>query len=118
MTVDLFAGVAVSDFPRALAWYRQLLGAEPAFFPHETEAVWELAEHRYLYIVETPERAGRAINMQFVDDLDERVAGISARGIEPSATESYENDVRKMTYQDPDGNEISFGGAAPGSSAS
>ena len=50
MTVGLFAGLAVSDYQRALTWYERLLGSEPAFFPNTTEAVWELAEHRYLYI--------------------------------------------------------------------
>jgi len=48
VTVDLFAGVPVSDYERALAWYRRLLGSEPTFFPNATEVVWELAEHRYL----------------------------------------------------------------------
>ena len=52
MTVDLFAGLAVSDYQRALTWYERLLGSGPAFLPHATEAGWELAGHRYLYIVE------------------------------------------------------------------
>ncbi len=111
MTVDLFAGVAVSDYRRALAWYERLLGSEPAFFPNATEAVWELAGHRYLYIEELPGRAGHALHTVFVDDLDERVEGIGARGIEPAAQETYGNGVRKVIYRDPDGNEISFGGA-------
>jgi catechol 2,3-dioxygenase-like lactoylglutathione lyase family enzyme len=111
VTVDLFAGVPVSDFHRALPWYQKLLGAEPAFFPHPAEAVWELAEHRYLYIVDQPARAGHAVHALFVDDLDKRLAGISARGIEPASSETYENGVRKVSYRDPDGNEVSFGGA-------
>jgi catechol 2,3-dioxygenase-like lactoylglutathione lyase family enzyme len=45
VTVDLFAGVPVSDYDSALTWYARLLGSEPAFFPDPTEAVWELAEH-------------------------------------------------------------------------
>ena len=49
----------MSDYRRALTWYERLLGSEPAFFPNATEAVWELAEHRYLYIEELPERAWR-----------------------------------------------------------
>ena len=113
MTVDLFAGLPVSDYQRALAWYERLLGSAPAFLPHATEAVWELAEHRYLYIEELPERAGHALQTVFVDDLDERVDSISARGIEPAVRETYENGVRKMIYRDPDGNEIGFGGAPP-----
>jgi catechol 2,3-dioxygenase-like lactoylglutathione lyase family enzyme len=111
MTVDLFAGLPVSDYQRALTWYERLLGSEPAFLPNATEAVWELAEHRYLYIEELPGRAGHALHTVFVDDLDERVASISGRGIEPASQETYGNGVRKVTYRDPDGNEIGFGGA-------
>ncbi|TMM33369.1 MAG: VOC family protein [Actinobacteria bacterium] len=110
MTVDLFAGLPVTDYSRALSWYRRLLGREPAFLPNATEAVWELAEHRYLYIDERPEHAGHALHTVFVDDLDERVAGISARGIEPAAQERYGNGVRKVIYRDLDGNEIGLGG--------
>jgi hypothetical protein len=82
------------------------------------EAVWELAEHRYLYIEELPERAGHGLHTLFVDDLDERVEGISSRGIAPASRETYENGVRKVIYRDPDGNEIGFGGAPRGQSSS
>ncbi len=47
------------------------------------EAVWELAEQRYLYIVQLPERAGHALHSLFVNDLDERIDSISARRIDP-----------------------------------
>jgi catechol 2,3-dioxygenase-like lactoylglutathione lyase family enzyme len=111
VTVDLFAGLPVSDYQRARAWYELLLGCGPAFLPNAKEAVWELAEHRYLYIVELPGRAGHALHTVFVDDLDERVGSIRARGIEPTVQEVYGNGVRKVIYRDPDGNEIGFGGA-------
>jgi len=39
MAVDLFAGIAVSDFAAALTWYEKLLGTPPAFFPNDAEAV-------------------------------------------------------------------------------
>jgi catechol 2,3-dioxygenase-like lactoylglutathione lyase family enzyme len=113
VTVDLFAGLAVSEYQRALAWYKRLMGSEPTFLPNATEAVWELAEHRYLYIAELPERAGRALLTVFVDDLDDRVGSIRTRGIQPAAQETYGNGVRKVIYRDPDGNEIGFGGAPP-----
>ncbi|WP_062352065.1 VOC family protein [Herbidospora yilanensis] len=108
--MDLFAGIPVTDYRRALDWYERLLGTPPAFFPNDVEAVWELAEHRYLYIQHLPERAGRALQTLFVDDYDTRVAGISARGIDPVKRETYENGVRKATYHDPDGNEVGIGG--------
>jgi len=110
MAVYLFAGIAVSDYQAARAWYERLLGCPPSFFPHDTEAVWELAEHRSVYIVERPERAGQALHTVIVDDLDTLVAEIAERGLEPANREVYGNGVRKITYVDPDGNEIGFGG--------
>ena len=109
--LDLFAGIPVADYAAALEWYQRLLGGPPAFFPNDTEAVWELAEHRYLYIVQQPEHAGHAMHTLFVDDLDALVAQIADRGLEPSKRETYSNGVRKITYRDADGNEIGLGGA-------
>ncbi|MQA97803.1 MAG: VOC family protein [Streptosporangiales bacterium] len=110
MELDLFSGIPVRDFAASLKWYERLLGVPPAFFPHDTEAVWELAEHRYVYIVQLPERAGHAVLMAMVGDLDTRVAGIAERGLDPALRETYDGGVRKITYRDPDGNEIAFGG--------
>ena len=110
MTPDLFAGNRVSDLERAKDWYGRLLGSEPAFLPNEREAVWELAEHRYLYVELFEEGAGGALHTVIVDDFDQRVAAVAARGIEPAERETYANGVRKWIYRDPDGNEIGFGG--------
>jgi catechol 2,3-dioxygenase-like lactoylglutathione lyase family enzyme len=108
--LDLFAGIPVGDYARASAWYERLLGSEPSFLPNETEAVWQLADHRFVYIDVRPEHAGHAMHTLFVDDLDARVRAIADRGLEPAGRETYSNGVRKVTYRDPDGNEIGFGG--------
>lgn len=110
-TLDLFAGISIADYAVALKWYEQLLGSPPSFLPNDIEAVWELAEHRYLYIEKRPEHAGHGKYTLFVDDLDSVVAQISQRGLNPDQQETYDNGVRKITYRDPDGNEIGFGGA-------
>ena len=110
MLLALFAGVYVTDYEAATRWYVRLLGGEPSFFPNDIEAVWELADQRSIYVRVQPEDAGHSVVTVFVEDLDERVAGIAARGIEPSKRETYDNGVRKVTYRDPDGNEIGFGG--------
>jgi hypothetical protein len=73
--------------------------------------VWELAEHRFVFIEERPEHAGHARHLLFVDDLDARVAQIAERGLLPAAQETYANGVHKAAYRDPDGNELGFGGA-------
>jgi predicted enzyme related to lactoylglutathione lyase len=111
VALDLFAGISVSDYERALTWYERLLGSAPSFVAHPTEAVWELAEHRFVFIEEQVDAAGHAQHTIFVDDLDALVEQIAARGLDPVERETYSNGVRKVTYRDPDGNEIGFGGA-------
>jgi catechol 2,3-dioxygenase-like lactoylglutathione lyase family enzyme len=113
VAIDLFAGIPVGDLDRARAWYEELFGAPPSFLPNDTEAVWEVAEHGWVVLELRPEHAGSAKHTIFVDDLDVRVQAIADRGIEPAERETYTNGVRKVTYRDPDGNEIGFGGAPP-----
>ncbi|WP_163507073.1 VOC family protein [Fodinicola acaciae] len=114
MAVDLFAGIPVSDYRAAVSWYEGLLGAPPAFIPNDVEAVWELAEHRYVYVEVLPEHAGHANNTVFVDDFDARLAAMAERGHRPAETETYDNGVRKAIFVDPDGNRLGFGGAPAG----
>jgi catechol 2,3-dioxygenase-like lactoylglutathione lyase family enzyme len=111
MVVDLFAGIPVSDFAAALIWYERLFGSPPAFRPSDSEAVWEVAEHGWLFIERRPEHAGHAMHTVFVDDFDTRVVEMAERGLEPAQRETYPNGVRKATYLDPDGNELGLGGA-------
>jgi len=110
VALELFAGIPVGDLERASDWYERLLGSGPSFRPNDTEAVWELAEHRSVFIELRPKHAGHAMHTLIVDDLDARVQGIFDRGIEPAERETYSNGVQKVTYRDPDGNEIGFGG--------
>ncbi|MFH8484843.1 VOC family protein [Streptomyces longisporoflavus] len=108
--VDLFAGIPVRDYNTAVAWYGRLLGTPPSFLPNDTEAVWELAEHRYVFVEVRPEHAGHAMHTVFVGDFDTRISEIAERGLKPDMRETYANGVRKATFRDPDGNEIGFGG--------
>ena len=109
--MDLFAGISVRDYAAAVAWYGRLLGAPPSFLPNDTEAVWELADHQYVFIEVRPDHAGHATHTLFVGDFDARISQIAERGLEPAERETYGNGVRKVTFRDPDGNEIGFGGA-------
>ena len=109
MAVGLFAGIAVRDYDIAVEWYKRLLGAEPAFYPNEVEAVWQLAEDRYLYVIQDPDRAGGAVGMIWVDDPVAEVARISGRGLEPVDIEKHDS-VWKYVFHDSDGNETGIGG--------
>ena len=110
LTADLFAGFPVKDYKASLAWYELLLGCPPAFLPNDIEAVWEIAEHRYVFIKVLPEHAGHAFNLTFLSDLDSFIDQVSARGLNPTKRETLSNGVRKVIYNDPDGNEVGFGG--------
>ena len=63
--------------------------------------MWEVAEHRFVYIVELPEHAGHAMHTLFVDDLEALVEAMAERGIEPADRETYENGVRKVDLSRP-----------------
>ena len=109
--MDLFAGVAVSDLPRAVDWFDRLFGEVESFAPNDTERVWTLADHCHVYAELSPEHAGHAMVTVFVDDFEEFLAAAADRGVDPRTRETYGNGVRKAIFHDPDGNEIGVGGA-------
>ncbi|ADD43213.1 VOC family protein [Stackebrandtia nassauensis] len=110
MSVNLFSGFAVRDLSAAVAWYEKLLGAAPSFYPNDVEAVWELAENRFVYVIVRPEDAGHGVHTIVVGDYDERLVQIAGRGLKPDEVEDYGNGVRKAIFHDPDGNEFGIGG--------
>jgi hypothetical protein len=85
MPLDLFAGSRVSDYAAAVQWCERLFGAPASFFPNDTEAVWEVAEHRFVFI---ELRAEHARHLIFVDDLDRLVTAVSDRGLTPTERET------------------------------
>jgi catechol 2,3-dioxygenase-like lactoylglutathione lyase family enzyme len=109
--LDLFAGIAVGDYQRAVEWYERLFGSPPSMQPHETESVWDVAEHRHVYVVLRPEHAGHSLVTLFLGDLDAFVDAAAQRGIDPESRETYDNGVRKIIFRDPDGNELGCAGA-------
>jgi predicted enzyme related to lactoylglutathione lyase len=107
----LFAGIPVADLDSAIAWYERLLGGPPDMTPNEIERTWKLTDESWIYVVKDPERAGKALVTVMVDDLDERLGGIKARGIEPDEIREISEKVRKAVFTDPEGNQIGIGQA-------
>ena len=103
----MFAGLAVRDYPSARVWYERLFGRPPDMLPHEHEAVWRLTDTASVYVVADPARAGTGLLTVAVDDFDELLAGLAARGLAPRI-EMVGDGVRKAVVGDPDGNEIAF----------
>ena len=82
-----------------------------SFEPNDTERVWTVADHRHVYVELLPEHAGHAMVTLFVAGLDAFTDAAARRGVHPQTVETYGNGVRKVTYRDPDGNEVGVGGA-------
>lgn len=61
-----------------MAWSQRVLGAPPPFLPHDTEVVWEVAAHRYLFIAVRPEHAGHAMHTLFACDFALRSSSATA----------------------------------------
>jgi hypothetical protein len=110
MDIDLFAGLPVTDLPRAIAWCDRLFGDVETFEPNDTEHVWTLAGHRHVYVELLPDDAGHVKITLFVSDLDGFLAAAADRGVAPVDTEVYDNGVHKALFRDPDGNEVGIGG--------
>lgn len=111
-TQDLFAGIPVKDLKKSLAWYERLFGCPPSFFPNESEAVWQLGEHHWLYLIVQPQQAGGSVHTLLGGDLERLIAELAARGLQYGQEERPAPNVRKVMYFDPDGNEIGFGSVA------
>ena len=105
----LFAGVPTADFQPALSWYERFLDRPPDRFPHEREAVWQLADGGLLYLVADAARAGNALVTLIVADLDAWISRLDNARISPGEPEDLAGGARKSTFLDPDGNSLSIG---------
>ena len=103
-----FAGLPVTDLAAAQAWYERLLGREPNFFPNDDEAVWQLTDTAWIYVVIDAERAGRGLLTVLVDDLVALVAGVGERGIDAGEMETFAEVMRRVRILDPDGYRLTF----------
>ena len=107
---SLFFGLAVTDFAAADSWYSRLFGrvADFAVVPG-AEAMWQLNDTAFLYIVVDPEHAGQALVNIAVSDLNDTIAEIGSRDLDPGPfilVGPGGAAGRKAPFTDPDGNLI------------
>jgi predicted enzyme related to lactoylglutathione lyase len=105
----LFCGVAVADLGSALAWYERLLGRPPDVVPNDQEAMWQVTDTGWIYVVSDADRAGKALVTVMVDDLGEELGSIEERGISSGPVETAPGLYRKAIIEDPEGNVIQLG---------
>lgn len=83
MPLDLFAGVAVSDLPRAVLSFERLFGEVESFEPMPPSVTGRLTEQCHLYFELQPEHAGHSMVTLFVDDFDGFLEAAAERGLDP-----------------------------------
>ena len=105
--VNALAGIMVSDFTTAEAWYQQLLSRPADARPMEGLAEWKLADGGWIQVFQDTERAGLSSVTFLVSGLDAQLAELKAKGIsiELTTTSDY---VKTATVTDPAGNRVVF----------
>ena len=107
--IHLFAGIAVSDYVRAAAWYQRLFARPPDMLPHDQEAVWHMTDGGSLYIVADRKRAGTGIVTLIVGDLDGLLTELAGRELTPASATGRAGELRQAMFTDPDGNRVTLG---------
>ena len=106
---EFFAGIPVADFASAVSWYERLWGKPADFYPEEGEAVWQITDHSWIYVVTDRQRAANGLITLLIDDLDERISQLTERGIDTGPVQEMGPSVPGIAITDPEGNRITFG---------
>jgi predicted enzyme related to lactoylglutathione lyase len=109
MDVDvLFAGVAVSDFDAALAWYERFFDRRPDIVAHETEVMWQITERGWLYVLRDVGHAGSSIVTLAVPDIEAATSALAERGVKVGPIAPEGDAGRKAIARDADGNTVAI----------
>ena len=109
MSIDhVLAVVPVADIDAAHAWYEGLFGRPADNRPMESLVEWRVTDSGWVQVTRDTDRAGSALLNFAVDDLDQHIADISGRGLNPGAIETVNKGVQLSAIRDPEGNTITF----------
>src|SRR5262249_43331947 len=109
MDVDvLFAGIPVSDFEAAKAWYERFFARPADVVANEAEVMWQVTDRGWLYIVSDADNAGNSVVAMAVPDIEEAASALAARGVPTGPIEREGEAGRKAVALDPDGNSIAI----------
>lgn len=104
---NALASVAVKDLSSAVQWYQRLFGRPPDSEQEPDVAGWKFEQGGWLQVYKNAERAGHGSLTLAVTSLDEQVADLEKRGIDPGRHMTSAN-VRVVMIKDQDGNSIAF----------
>lgn len=105
----VLAVVPVADFEVAHVWYERFFGRPADNLPMEGRLVeWRVTDTGWVQVTLDPSRAGSGLLNLAVDDLDEHIADVSARGLALAPIETVNKGVQLSSITDPDGNLITL----------
>ena len=104
----VLAVVHVTDIARSRRWYAALFGRPEDNNPMPSLVEWQVLPGAWVQIFHDPDRAGTDECNLAVHDLEERLAELRARGVEPGDIVEANRGVRLSRFPDPDGNIISL----------
>jgi predicted enzyme related to lactoylglutathione lyase len=104
----LFAGIPVREFGSARDWYERFFGRPADVIAHDTEVMWRVSDHGWLYIVQDPGHAGSSLTAMAVSDIEVTLSGLAARGVAAGQIEAQGDAAQKAVVSDPDGNTIAI----------
>lgn len=104
----VLAVVPVSDVEKSHAWYSSLFGRSADNNPMPTLVEWQALPGAWVQVFSDPQRAGSGLLNFAVDDLENHLAEVAGRGLDPGQIVEANKGVRLSTLDDPDGNTIRF----------
>src|SRR5262249_7259945 len=109
MDVDvLFAGIPVSDFKAAQAWYERFFARPADVVANEEEVMWQVTDRGWLYIVRDADHAGNSIVAMAVSEIEQAASALAARGVTTGPIGREGESGREAVPLDPDGNSIAI----------
>ena len=104
----VLAVVPVSDIQKSERWYASLFGRSADNNPMPSLVEWQVLPGAWVQVFIDVERAGSGLLNFAVDELEDHLAEIAARGIAAEAIVDASKGVRTSTVVDPDGNTVRF----------
>lgn len=104
---NALASLAVKDMISAVRWYERLFGRPPDTRQEPEVAGWKFEQGGWLQVYRNEERAGYGSLTLAVTSLEDQIADLRKRGIDPGRQMISEK-VRVVMIKDQDGNSIAF----------
>ncbi|MGA7835039.1 MAG: VOC family protein [Acidimicrobiales bacterium] len=102
----VFVGLSVNELATTRDWFDRFFGRPADVVVSDVEVMWQMTDGARLYVVQDAPPRTFATVVLAVDDLDDALAVLAGRGLEPGELEVVASAGRKAYFTDPNGNEV------------